>query len=179
MQSLPSKSNALFIMQIGIHILRIGGGDAVLSCGQLVAEGGTQVKQDAFTNKGHDGFIASVERELAKFGGGKLPNNFLLVLTERFENSFLEFSSGSVTRALDYILPDGNSNSYDETGRGYEECEAEYVPILVCELGYSESFKYWFWGCKEHPTGQPQYPVCVLTREQFEKCRESINNLHK
>ena len=159
--------------------MRIGGGDAVLSCGQLIAEGCTQVKQDAFINKGHDGFVSSVERELTKFGGGKLPNNFLLALTERLENSFLLFSGGSVTYALNNILPDSDSNSYDETGRGYEESETEYLPVLVCELGYSESFKQWFWGCKEQPAGQPQYPVCVLTREQFEKCRESINNLHK
>ena len=166
-------------MQVGIHILRIGGGDAVLSRGQLVAEGSTQVKQDAFTNKGHDGFIASVERELAKFGGGKLPDNFVLVLSERLEDSFLPFSGGCVTRALDNILPDSDSNSYDETGRGYEESEAEYVPVLVCELGYSESFKQWCWGSKVKHAAQPQNPYCVLTREQFKKCRESINNLHK
>ena len=38
-------------MQVGFHIARIGGGDAVLSRGQLVAEGGTQVKQDAINDQ--------------------------------------------------------------------------------------------------------------------------------
>lgn len=166
-------------MQVGFHIARIGGGDAVPSAGQEFVNFRSQVKQDAFIDKGHNGFISSVERKLSVFGRGEMPKNYILVIAERLENAFASVSGGIVSDLLDEVLQYSHGHTHDETGRGYEECEAEYVPVLVCELGYSESFKQWYWGSKEQPTGQPQNPVCVLTREQFEKCRESINNLHK
>jgi hypothetical protein len=165
-------------MQVGIHIMRVGGGDAIEASRQLVAEGSTQVKQDAFVNQGDDGFVASVERELTKLGGGKKPKNFLLVLAERLEDSFLLFSSGSVTKALDNILMDSDSNSYDETGRGYEESDSDYMPILVCILGYSESFKQWSWGSKQRHTAQPQNASCVFTGTQFNSLKQYIRNFH-
>lgn len=166
------------VPEVGIHVLCVGGGDAVVPLSNFLVEGGAQVKKDAFIDQGDNGFVCSVERELSVLGGGKLPEDFLLVLTERLENAFLAFSGGAVTRALDEVLADCSAATYDETGCGYKKYDSNYVPVLVCVLGESESFKCFMWGQKDCPAGYTKNPVEVLNRKQAEKLFEDIKRTH-
>lgn len=170
--------SAVKVPEVGIHVLHIGRSDAVVPLSDFLVEGGAQVKQDAFIDQGHDGFVCSAERKLALFAGGKLPEDFLLVITERLENAFLAFSGGAVTRALDEVLADCSEATYDETGCGYKKDDANYVPVLVCVLGESDSFKCFMWGQKDCPAGYTKNPVEVLNRKQTEKLFENIKRTH-
>lgn len=165
-------------LQVGIQVLHIGGRDAILPGGQLVVERGAQVEQDAFVDKSENGFFASVKRQLAVFGRGKMPENFFLVVAERLEDTYLAFSGGSVTRYLDEVLDETKENSIDETGDGYKETDSEYIPVLVCVLGYSKSFQHWCWQKEEQPTYQAKHPIRVFSREQFEKVCNKLNVFH-
>ena len=170
--------SAVKVPEVGIHVLHIGRSDTVVPLSDFLIEGGAQVKKDAFIDQGHDGFVCSVERKLALFAGGKLPEDFLLVITERLENAFLAFSGGAVTRALDEVLADCSEATYDETGCGYKKDNANYVPVLVCVLGESDSFKSFMWGQKDCPAGYTKNPVEVLNRKQTEKLFEDIKRTH-
>lgn len=170
--------SAVKVPEVGIHVLHIGRGDTVVPLNDFLIEGGAQVKQDAFIDQGHDGFVCAVKHKLTTFSHGELPEDFLLVITERLENAFLAFSGGAVTRALDEVLADCSAATYDETGCGYKKDDANYVPVLVCVLGESESFKCFMWGQKDCPAGYTKNPVEVLNRKQTEKLFEDIKRTH-
>ena len=159
-------------------MIHIGGSNPVISDGSLLANSSVGVEQDAFVNKGDDGFLAAVKHHLAIFGGGESPKNFLLLITERLENAFLPFSGGVISRMLDNALTYYDEASYDETGSGYEENEADYIPVLVCVLGQSKSFQRYAWQGDKRPAGYQEHPVQVFDREGAEKLFNYLERIH-
>lgn len=166
------------LAKIGIHVVSIGGSNPVISDEGFFIDSWTQVKQDAFVDKGDDGFQATVKRYLTLLGGGEFPKDFLLVITERLENAFLPFSGGVISRALDGPLEDYSEASYDETGSGYKERETDYIPVLVCVLGRSESFQRYAWQGDKCPAGYQEHPVQVLNRKHAEQLFNYLESIH-
>ena len=165
-------------MKVGFHILRVGRGDSVNAVGQEVIELSSDIKQDAFIDQSHDGFISAIEDKLAMFGHGKLPKQFILVLAERLENAIASTCGGIIDYKLNEILSRNNRNSYDESGRGYEEAQTDYLPIIYCELGESNSFKRYAWGSEQKHAAQPNYPVSIVMADEFQQLKEYVALIH-
>ena len=159
-------------------MIHIGGSNPVISDGGLLVDGWMIVNQDAFINKGDNGFMTTVKQYLTILGGGEFPKNFLLVLTERLENAFLPFSGGVISRALDGVLAEYGEASYDETGCGYKENEADYIPVLVCVLGQSKSFQRYAWQGDKRPAGYQEHPVQVFDRVGSENLFNYLERIH-
>lgn len=170
--------SAVKVPEVGIHVLHIGRGDAIIPIGEFLIQGGAQVKQDTFIEQGDNGFIGSVERQLTSIGCGKIPKHFLLVVCERLEDSYLPFYSGDILRYLDDTLADIYEDLCNEAGCSEQQYNANDVPILVCVLGESDAFQRYIRQEEQQTACYKEHPAKVLNRKQAEQLFEDIKRIH-
>ena len=164
--------------QAGIHMLYISRGDTEPAHGEVTLRNGAQVNKDAFVDQSSNGFVATVKNTLALIGGGKAPKNYLLVLSERAEDSYSPFFGGVIEQMLERVTKNAPAETHRNTCGRDDKKGPEYMPILVCILGQSQSFKRWCWGGENKPAAEPENPVCVFTPSEFAELAEMIKELH-